>query len=291
MKSVVQFVQILAVAFFVPGTSFGEKKSKTNVSRAENVSVDLANSLDLAMRQIVPAIARLTTLTSEGQESKCNGTAIGSKYILTAGHCLRDQESCNRTTVEFMNSDGKTVGVYRCQRLIQSVSPKENDTPRIYNDFGIFEVSDSVGVLHGKLEVMSNGRFDYKKDQSVWIPKFDAPTLTKRAWTFALAECVGSVGATIDTKAMSYVTEDLSAFWFFNPKRAASQLACHLIPGNSGSALLDVKGRVVGITSAMHMDPRASILQLNDIAALAILAIPVSRVFKDFPGLSDLVGE
>jgi V8-like Glu-specific endopeptidase len=77
----------------------------------------------------------------------CSGSLIGKNIVLTAGHCITDQESCNNTKMIFgydVNQDGvfpkeaKESQTYGCKSIIHREQDGEGA------DFGIIELDRNV---------------------------------------------------------------------------------------------------------------------------------------------------
>ena len=81
----------------------------------------------------------------------CSGSLIGKNLVLTAGHCVRDEEGCADTSFVFgygidrrdrNPSEVKTSNVYNCKKIIHTQMSTEDSFDGV--DFAIIELDRNV---------------------------------------------------------------------------------------------------------------------------------------------------
>ncbi|KAI1721038.1 trypsin domain-containing protein [Ditylenchus destructor] len=85
-------------------------------------------------------------------KSRCTGTIVSPKYILTAAHCLQGIKDIQKQkvivgSVDITSSEAKSVGVKRIE------FHKKWDLQTLSNDIGLIELSDSLNYTDSIREV------------------------------------------------------------------------------------------------------------------------------------------
>lgn len=157
----------------------------------------------------------------QGTAAFCSGSLIAPDIIMTAGHCIRTQASCESTKFVFnfayaekgkMPNNVGADDVYSCKQVIHTEMDSSNDS-----DFALVRLDRKV-VGHDPLQIRQQGQIANKENIVVIGHPSGLPTK------------VSGGAAVRDNSPMAYFIANLDTYG-----------------GNSGSAVFNEAGLVEGI--------------------------------------------
>ena len=164
-------------------------------------------------------IARLfmLNLKTPSKSGVCSGSLVAKNKILTNAHCVSTQKRCDETYISVY--DGFSYINARCSKVLKTV--KEGDI-----DFSVLELDRSIDTIRPLKIRKSKSKIAYES-VSAWV--IDHISLTKARIT--------------ELRCNS------SNYW-----RSTLNLSdCPVIPGNSGSPLINSEGQIMGVVWGTYM--------------------------------------
>ncbi|MBT4792025.1 MAG: trypsin-like peptidase domain-containing protein [Halobacteriovoraceae bacterium] len=190
--------------------------------------------------------------------SVCSGTLIDEEYILTNRHCIPENlikvgagASCNKQIViNFPDTKNSDAEMLDCIEIVQ-VFPDKEDQP----DLAVLRVQKSTSLRSGT----SLNKKPYTHRQEVYAYTMNPNPYVRMSGTIVRKECSISLDNFMTLKRDGSAGDVL-----------LSGYNCKLIGGNSGSAIFNQAGEIVGvINKRIDNDVVKKIFYQNDISHMA----------------------
>jgi hypothetical protein len=201
-----------------------------------------------------------------GSYGTCTAFMVSEKVALTNSHCvegLKDGESCEgKIAIQIKTGDGQEF--VSCKKVLKASATTYGSF--VDPDYAVLELSKSLKGI--KFKPLS--RDGIEDDETVTIESINSIS-------------IGSGWINGEYKRSTCVAKTDSMVGNFSQKKSTivpvfpmnDQMPCHIIPGNSGSPVVNSKGKVVAVVFASKKDQQNIVLVPGtiDIKAITDFAI------------------
>lgn len=246
-------------------TTFHNTATTSFVARFSNARLDCGIASGCSSQ-----IGLIAIRDDDGSFEQCTGFLIDENTMATAGHCvpqsLRTGFCSKDIKVRFVN-DPK---IYSCQKVIAVHGGKDELGP----DYAFFDIEDTgrEGFKIAKVGVPHN--------QALKLVKFTPLSTSEFGARMEKEDCTAKVGSFLSIEAFSPFS------------LSGVAVGCGVVPGDSGSPILNDKGEVVAITQAFQPESFKPLLE-GFLASYQIKLppqLPKHTIFTNLSCIDDPLG-